>query len=133
MFPDPLAQAWALAQDLTPAAWEVEIAARASDLAAAPRATLAAYLSEIAPMAADPATGLPPDGRDIALAECMSCHSFFTGYLMQRRDRTGWMSVFASPFHTVIAVTPRERAIFADYSAINMPMRIEDVPTELRY
>ena len=127
------ARAWALAQDMTAEAWEEEIASRAPELGETPRATLAAYLSVIAPLELEASGDLPPDGREVALAECLSCHSLFTGYLMQRRDRTGWLSTFASPFHKVIQITPEEREIFADYSAINMPMRLEDVPPELRY
>lgn len=133
VFPDAETQAWALGQDMTAEAWQDEIAARTPDLDEKPRATLAAYLSVIAPYEGDLSDDLPPDGRDIALAECLSCHSLFTGYLMQRRDRTGWMSTFASPFHKVIDISPEEREIFADYSAINMPMRLEDVPPELRF
>jgi len=127
------AQDWALAQDMTAEAWADEIASRSPDLGEKPRATLAAYLSVIAPLELESIGDLPPDGRDIALAKCLSCHSLFTGYLMQRRDRMGWLSTFTSPFHKVIEITSDEREIFADYSAINMPMRIDDVPPELRY
>jgi len=133
VFADAEARAWALGQDMTAEAWQGEIATRAPELGDKPRATLAAYLSVIGPLAEDPSGELPPDGRDIALAQCLSCHSLFTGYLMQRRDRAGWLSTFASPFQRVIEITPEEREIFADYSAINMPMRLEDVPPELRF
>lgn len=132
VFPDEASRTWALAQAFPPEAWETEIAARAPDLDERTRATLAAYLSRIAPYEGNP-VALPPDGRDIALAKCLSCHSLFTGYLMQRRDRTAWLSTFASPFHKVIEITPGERELFADYSAINMPMRVDDVPRELRF
>lgn len=133
VFTDADARTWALGQDMTAEAWQSEIVTRAPELAEKPRATLAAYLSVIAPREEYPSGDLPPDGRDIALAQCLSCHSLFTGYLMQRRDRAGWLSTFASPFHKVMAITPQEREIFADYSEINMPMRVEDVPPELRY
>lgn len=133
VYADAESRAWALGQDMTAEAWQGEIATRAPELGEKPRATLAAYLSVIAPYELDASGDLPPDGRDIALAQCLSCHSLFTGYLMQRRDRAGWLSTFASPFHKVIEITPRDREIFADYSAINMPMRIEDVPPELRF
>lgn len=133
VFPAEADRDWSLGQDMTADAWRDEIEARAPELGQTAQDTLAAYLSVIAPRPADAPLPLPPDGRDIALAECLSCHSLFTGYLMQRRDRTGWLSTFASPFHQVIEITPEEREIFADYSAINMPMRLEDVPPELRY
>ena len=45
----------------------------------------------------------------------------------------GWLVVFASPFHKDIPMSQTEREIFADYSAINMPMRVEDVPPEMRF
>ena len=93
--------------------------------------TLAAWLARVAPLVSG--ASLPADGRDLALAQCQSCHSLFTGFLMQRRDRNGWMSVFASPFHLKLPMTSTEREIFADYAAINMPMRLEDVPPELRF
>lgn len=76
---------------------------------------------------------VPRDGRDIALAECQSCHSLFTGYLMQKRNVDGWLSVFKSPFHMTMHLTESERRVFADYSAVNMPVRPEDVPPELRF
>lgn len=136
-FPTEQDRAWALGQDMMPEAWRDEIAARAPDLTQNAQDTLARYLAVITPRDIDPLSDLlsdlPPDGRDIALAQCLSCHSLFTGYLMQRRDRNGWLSTFASPFHQVIEITPEARAIFADYSAINMPMQLEDVPPELRY
>lgn len=132
-FPDAEVQDWALAQDLTAEDWQAEIAARAPDLTEAEVGTLADYLAAIAPLDRAGDDPLPPDGRDIALAQCQSCHSLFSGYLMQRRDRAAWLSTFASPFHSVIDMTDAEKAIFADYSARNMPMRFEDVPPELRF
>ena len=136
VFPDAVSRAWALSQDKTAEDWESEIAKTAPALAAKQAKTLAAYLSVIAPhemhnAGTDPA--LPQDGRDLALTQCQSCHSLFSGYLMHRRDRAGWLATFASPFHYGIPMTDTEKAIFADYSAINMPMRIEDVPPGLRF
>lgn len=129
-------QEWALAQDKTAEDWEKEIATTAPTLEPDQIKTLAAYLSVVAPRdvdEAEPVTALPPDGRDLALMHCQSCHALFSGYLMHRRDRTGWLSTFVSPFHSGIPMTNMEKEIFADYSAINMPMRIEDVPPELRF
>jgi len=136
VFTDAASQARALAQDRTAEDWENEIAKTAPTLAANQAKTLAAYLSVIAPREmsdAETATALPPDGRDLALTQCQSCHSLFSGYLMHRRDSVGWMATFASPFHSGIPMTDTEKMIFADYSAINMPMRFEDVPPELRF
>ena len=127
--PTPEAQAQALSETRSAADWQAALAA--TGLTERETATLAAYLSRVAPLA--PAQALPPDGRDLALAQCQSCHSLFSGYLMQRRDRNGWLVVFASPFHKDLPMSPTEREIFADYSAINMPMRVEDVPPEMRF
>jgi len=136
-FPDVADQKTALALARTVGEWQTALAA--FDLTERQAATLAAYLSRIAPQqvtgeaAAEAAASLPRDGRDLALAQCQSCHSLFTGYLMQRRDWKGWRGIFASPFHSEIPMTEVERDIFADYSAINMPMRFADVPPEMRF
>ncbi len=63
------------------------------------------------------ATLLPPDGKDLAIAQCQFCHSLFSGYLMQDRDETGWKGTFKSPFHSEIPMTEVERDTFANYSA----------------
>lgn len=143
VFPAADTQAWALSQKLTAEDWAAEITGRAPDLSARTVATLAAYLSVISPVkvapdttpdtAHDMASNLPPDGRDLALTQCQSCHSLFSGYLMHRRDKAGWLATFSSPFHMVLTMSDTEKTIFADYSAINMPMRFEDVPPELRF
>jgi len=135
-FPTPELQAWAMSQQLTADGWVAEITSRSPDLPPRAVETLAAYLSVVAPR--DTATdnlanALPPDGRDLALARCQSCHSLFSGYLMHRRDKAGWLATFSSPFHMVITMSDAEKAIFADYSAINMPMKFEDVPPEMRF
>lgn len=132
-FPDHAAQEAALAETRGEADWAAALVG--AGLTDRERATLAAYLARIAPRegGADPVATLPPDGRDMAVAQCQSCHSLFSGYLMQRRDRQGWLAVFASPFHAAIPLAPGARAIFADYPAINLPLRLEDVPPELRF
>ena len=78
-------------------------------------------------------SALPPDGKDLAIAQCQYCHSLFSGYLMHRRDETGWRGTFKAPFHAEIPMTELERDTFARYSALNMPLRFEDVPPELRF
>ena len=122
-FPTPEAQAEALAATRSAEEWLGALTA--SDLSERERATLAAYLSRVAP--SDYVQSLPPDGRDLALVQCQSCHSLFSGYLMQRRDRNGWLVIFASPFHKDIPMSQTEREIFADYSAINLPMREAEI------
>ena len=41
--------------------------------------------------------------------------------------------MFMSPFHRELKMTPAEREEFSRYSALNMPMKVEDVPAELRF
>ena len=88
-------------------------------------------LAEIAE--AGDASLLPPDGKDLAIAQCQFCHSLFSGYLMHNRDETGWRGTFKAPFHKEIPMSEIERDTFARYSAINMPLKFEDVPPELRF
>lgn len=102
--------------------------------------TLAGYLSVNFPLdesvlRANSAllAGLPPDGKELAIANCQFCHSIFSGYLMQDRDAQGWRSTFQSPFHSELAMSPKERETFVLYSATNMPLAYEDVPPELRF
>jgi len=102
------------------------------------RATLAAYLAGNMPLPEAAAKGpglaaaLPPDGRDLAWNECQSCHSLFTSYLTQSRDAQGWRNLFLSPFHRQMLTVP-QREEFARYAALNMPIKAEDVPADLRY
>ncbi len=76
---------------------------------------------------------LPADGKDLAIAQCQFCHALFSGYLMHDRDEVGWKGTFKAPFHAEIPMTEVERDTFAHYSALNMPLRFEDVPPELRF
>jgi hypothetical protein len=105
--------------------------------------TLAAYLAvnlplqrdalEAAAKAGDISSALPADGRELAWTGCQSCHSLFAGFLTQDRDLQGWQNMFQSPFHRELQMTPQQREEFSHYSAINMPMKIEDVPEDLRF
>lgn len=101
--------------------------------------TLAAYLSVNTPVgqdavqSSDLASALPPDGRDLAWEYCQSCHSLFTSYLTQSRDAQAWRNMFLSPFHRQMRMTAQEREEFARYSAINMPMKVDAIPPELRF
>jgi hypothetical protein len=99
--------------------------------------TLAAYLAINLPLPADKsqdiAASLPADGRELAWNGCQSCHSLFTGYLTQSRDAAGWQNMFLAPFHKELRMTPAQREEFIQYSTINMPMKFEDVPEELRF
>lgn len=121
------------------AGWQDYLAGR-GDLSDTEHITLAGYLSANFPLPEDAVqagddllAGLPPDGKDLAIANCQTCHSIFSGYLMQDRDSQGWRSIFLSPFHRELAMTERERETFALYSAANMPLEFETVPPELRF
>ena len=115
--------------------WRDFAAARGKALTDRERATLAAYLAVNMPLPDPdkPAATLPPDGRELAWNQCQNCHSLFAGYLTQSRDVQGWRNVFLSPFHRELKMSPQEREEFSRYSAINMPMKIEDVPEDLRF
>jgi hypothetical protein len=119
--------------------WGDFVAARKNALTERELATLAAYLAVNMPLSDDAvkrdnlASALPPDGRDLAWTGCQSCHSLFASHLTQKRNAQGWRNVFLSPFHRELKMSPQEREEFARYSAINMPMKVEDVPQELRF
>ena len=123
--------------------WRAAIAPRRKALTDKQLATLAAYLAVNMPLPdagaeqavkrGEPASSLPPDGRELAWKQCQSCHSLFASHLTQIRDVQGWRNMFLSPFHRELKVSPQEREEFARYSALNMPMKIEDVPQDLRF
>jgi hypothetical protein len=123
--------------------WREAMTARKKSLNDRELSTLAAYLAvnmplgqgalEAAAKRGDLASALPADGRELAASQCQFCHSLFSSYLTQSRDVRGWRSTFLSPFHRQMKMTEKEREEFARYSAINMPMKIEDVPTDLRF
>lgn len=118
-------------------AWRKDIEARGAGLSEREVATLSAYLAVNMPLEESrrdgPISTLPQDGRDLAWFGCQSCHSLFTSYLTQDRDVQGWRGMFESPFHRELKMSPTERETFARYSAINMPMKFEDVPEDLRF
>lgn len=125
--------------------WREEMAPLAKGLSENEQRTLGAYLALNMPVS-DPdgvvakaekseelAAALPRDGREIAWHECQFCHSLFTSHLTQARDARAWMNMFVSPFHRELKMTAQERQEFSHYSAINMPMKFEDVPADLRF
>jgi mono/diheme cytochrome c family protein len=127
----------------TEAEWRRLIGRRGKAFSERELATLAAYLAVHMPLpdgavkdaaeGGDLASSLPPDGRELAWSQCQSCHSLFTSHLTQIRDVQGWRNMFLSPFHREMKMSPQEREEFARYSALNMPMKIEDVPQDLRF
>jgi hypothetical protein len=129
----------------TEAEWRDTMASRTKGLSDRELKTLAAYLTinmpvpdadGVAAKASKPeelGAALPRDGRELAWNECQFCHSLFTSHLTQAREVQAWLNMFESPFHRGLKLTEQERREFAAYSAINMPMRTEDVPADLRF
>jgi hypothetical protein len=125
--------------------WRDAMAGRAKALDERELRTLAAYLAVNMPVANAAAiatrtasreeltAALPRDGRELAWNECQFCHSLFSSHLTQDRNVQAWLNMFQSPFHRELKMTPQEREEFARYSAVNMPMKIEDVPPDLRF
>lgn len=119
--------------------WRDFVVARKKSLTERELATLAAYLAVNMPLSDEAVkrgkltSALPPDGRDLAWNGCQNCHSLFAGYLTQDRDVQAWRNIFLSPFHRELKMSPQEREEFARYSALNMPMKIDDVPPDLRF
>ncbi|HSN90539.1 MAG TPA: hypothetical protein VLS93_04870 [Anaeromyxobacteraceae bacterium] len=138
--PPDLAELRALAKARrTEPQWRAFLAGRKKTLTDRELATLAAYLAVNMPLPGetlkrdDLAAALPPDGRELGWTQCQSCHSLFSSHLTQIRDLQAWRNVFLSPFHRELKMSPQEREEFARYSAVNMPMKIEDVPPDLRF
>lgn len=123
--------------------WRISLSAKMGTMNDRERRTLSEYLAVNMPLAGqtlaaaekqgDATAALPPDGQELAVNYCQFCHSFFSGYLMVERDVQGWLGTFETPFHREIELTEKERETFARYSAINMPMKFEDVPPDLRF
>jgi hypothetical protein len=139
---DAAALAEAAAREASAEDWASWARERNRDLSDAAVETFAGYAAlnfpvpeEVAKAVAETGdTGLlPRDGKDLSIAQCQFCHSLFTGYLMQDRDEVNWKGTFKAPFHAEIPMSEVERDTFAHYSALNMPLRFEDVPQELRF
>lgn len=140
---DPGTLADISAMTLDTEGWQAWITEARTGLAEAEVMTLASYMALNLPLAdpdalgalgpEDLAAALPRDGKDLAVRNCQGCHGFYTAYLGHDRDANGWMVMFNSPFHMEIPMNRAERLTFAQYSAINLPMRLEDVPPDLRH
>jgi hypothetical protein len=105
------------------------------------RLTLADYLSRSAPLApasipadaarADWSRILPPDGRDLALNYCQSCH-IITVTVTQDRTQEHWLGTMNKPSHVGIKLTPQQREALASYLVLNAGIPIDQVPPALR-
>lgn len=103
--------------------------------------TLADYLSFSMPLAPArvPATPtrenteklLPPDGRDLVLEYCQSCH-IITVVVTQDRSKTAWLGTMNKPSHVQIKLTRAQREALASYLIVNAAIPIDQVPEELR-
>ncbi len=139
---DAAALAEAAAREASHEDWAAWARQTNPDLSDAAVETFAGYAALNLPVAEDVARALadagdaallPRDGKELAIAQCQFCHSLFTGYLMQDRDEVSWKGTFKAPFHAEIPMSEVERDTFAHYSAINMPLKFQDVPPELRF
>lgn len=74
---------------------------------------------------------LPPDGRDLALEFCQSCH-IITVTVTQDRTKEHWLGTMNKPSHVEIKLTPREREALASYLVLNAGIPIDQVPVDLR-
>jgi len=103
--------------------------------------TLADYLSFHMPLPADRmpsdiATAdwekvLPPDGRDLALNYCQSCH-IITVTVTQDRPKEHWLGTMNKPSHIEIELTPPQREALASYFVLNAGIPIDLIPEALR-
>ncbi|PKP74838.1 MAG: hypothetical protein CVT84_06320 [Alphaproteobacteria bacterium HGW-Alphaproteobacteria-6] len=99
--------------------------------------TLAAYLDNMAPVAAEGISGdalraaMPRDGRDQIMRHCQSCH-IITVTVTQDRPREAWLRTLTSTSHVEIALNPAERSEVADYLVLNAGIPIDRIPPELR-
>jgi hypothetical protein len=99
--------------------------------------TLAAYLDNVAPIAAEGLTSdalhrvMPRDGRDLIMRYCQSCH-IITVTVTQDRTREAWMGTLGNPSHIEIAIDANERSEMADYLVLNAGIPIDQIPPDLR-
>ena len=103
--------------------------------------TLADYLASNMPLPAgaqpaDPGKAdwgkiLPPDGRDLALRTCQSCH-IITVVITQDKAEDTWLGTLNKPSHVEIDLTPAQRRALARYLVLNAAIPIDLVPEELR-
>lgn len=103
--------------------------------------TLADYLSFNMPLPAAkvPATPsqanteklLPPDGRDLALDYCQSCH-IITVVVTQDRSREAWLGTLNKPSHVEVKLTREQREALVGYLLLNAAIPIDLVPEDLR-
>lgn len=128
-------------------AWLEELRQRAATVPTLKRlddtqlATLADYLAYNMPlpsgkMPADTAKAdwahlLPPDGRDLALDYCQSCH-IITVVITQDRSREAWLGTMHKPSHIQIKLTEAQREALANYLVLNAAIPIDQVPPDLR-
>jgi hypothetical protein len=90
--------------------------------------TLADYIAYAGPI--DP-MALPPDGRDMTLERCQSCH-IITVVVTQARAKAAWLGTLGKPSHVEIPLSAAERDQLADYLAVNAGIPIDAIPPELR-
>lgn len=124
-----------VAKDLDAQAWQAELQGIEPSEALA---ALADYLSLNLP--AEPAgsdvasmlAGLPADGKELYLRDCLSCHGGDRYFLQQDNSIDEWMGIFDAPYHRRLLTEGLERETFASYAAHTVPLTLETVPEELQ-
>lgn len=74
---------------------------------------------------------LPPDGRDLVLEYCQSCH-IITVVVTQDRTKEAWLGSLNKPSHIEIKLSRQQREALASYLVLNAAIPIDQVPEELR-
>lgn len=74
---------------------------------------------------------LPPDGRDLALEFCQSCH-IITVTVTQDRTKEHWLGTMNKPSHIEIKLSKQEREALASYLVLNAGIPIDQIPEDLR-
>lgn len=136
-----------LSQKHTREEWAAYLRAPSSQLPAAAKLsdkellTLADYMAFNLPLASGKAPSsptqanwekaLPPDGRDMALDKCQSCH-IITVVVTQDRAKEAWLGTMNKPSHVQIKLSKEQREAVANYLVLNAGISIEQVPPALR-
>lgn len=114
--------------------WTAHLAGMGTDMTEDQVAILAEYLTLNTPAEVNgvdaPAliASLPADGRELFVANCLSCHGVAKYYLLQDRDQAGWMDIFNAPYHRRLLTGDNERETFASYASHAMPIAEDQIP-----